>query len=151
MKNIPEEAWLTSANEWVAIFEALNIPQTTDYNYNQPDAPRILTVCRGGNCRSAAVGFLLKYKYRLDAMPISIEKNNLRTWAVMLEWADEVMLLERRHHEEFLKMYPGPRPVSLLDLGNHEAFRANPYDLDFLRRIDPLLQQHLRKRGLLCI
>lgn len=138
--------WLTSDNAWVEIFEALGIEQTHHYNENPVTARRILVVCRGGNCRSVAVGFLLKYKYKHDAMSISLEKNSPGTWHIMSGWAEEILTLQQQHYDELVKMGPTgmiPKKLRLLDLGDMERLRAHPFEIGFLKRVDKLLGQHL--------
>ena len=140
--NDPEA--LTSRNEWNAIFDALGIPKTVNYNRNPRTAPRYLVVCRGGNCRSVAVGFLLKYKYFADALSISLEKNGQSAWETLLDWADVVLTLQQEHFEEVTEYRPSfAHKVKLLDLHATERFRVNPYDLEFLREVDDLLQRIL--------
>jgi hypothetical protein len=136
MKDIAE--FISDANEWCAIFDALEIPKTADYNFNPTGAERWLVICRGGNTRSVAVAMLLKYKYNKDALTASIEKNSLSTLYMLAGWADRVLVMEDRHYE-FMRVIE-PR-TELLDLTRVARLRSHPYDIPFLLEIDKKLKE----------
>lgn len=59
-----------------------------------PSRPRrFLCVCRGGNVRSVALAYLLKYGHGQDAMAVSAECNTADTLQMLCNWADYVILL----------------------------------------------------------
>jgi len=63
---------------------------------------KVLTICQGGNCRSVCLGFVLKYKYNIDAVAASWEKNTKRTLDMLCEWADKIIFVEA----QFIKYVP---------------------------------------------
>jgi hypothetical protein len=56
---------------------------------------RVLGVCQGGNVRSVALGYILKYGYDVDGIARSWERNTLETIALLGDWADRICVLER--------------------------------------------------------
>jgi predicted protein tyrosine phosphatase len=55
---------------------------------------KVLTVCQGGNSRSVGCGFLLKYKYGIDAIACGWEGNKPETVEFLCEWADIIMIMQ---------------------------------------------------------
>jgi hypothetical protein len=135
------EEFLTTKNEWVNIFRALGIEETVDYNPNPANCERVLCVCRGGNCRSVAVAFLLKYKYKKNALAFSLEKNDDVLLRMLTKsWAEKVIVTEPDHWEEYYTRAPwGPHPI-LVDLLGVSRWRGKPFEVDFLLQVDKLLQ-----------
>ena len=135
--------FLTDKNEWVTIFRALGIPETIDYNLNSDNAKRVLCICRGGNCRSVALAFLLKYKYMCDAVSASLEKNNSPLLLTLANWADSIIVTESTHLiEARMRLANYHRKIFLLDLTGAARLRAHPFDIDFLKLADDYLGNH---------
>jgi len=138
--------FLTHKNEWLRIFQELNIPQSTDFNPNPPGAERILVICRGGNTRSVAVAMLLKYKYMKNALTASLEKNDKFTLEMLLRWSNRVIVTEIHHEKIIVGMFPhrwlySNNNLHLIDLGEHRRLITHPYDLTLLKEIDLKLQE----------
>jgi hypothetical protein len=131
--------FLSSKNAWLEIFDALEIPKTVDYLHNLPTAERWLCACRGGNTRSAAVAFLLKYKYMKDALTVSLEKNSPSTLNMLLTWAQRVVVTEPGHMKELGTLVH----ADLIDLTTTARLRAHPYEIPFLLEIDKKLKEIL--------
>ncbi len=136
--------FMSDANEWVAIFDALDIPKTADYNFNPVDAEKWLVICRGGNTRSVAVAMLLKYKYQKDALTASIEKNSHYTLCMLTQWADHILVMEDRHYDYIWAL---DQRVKLLDLTRVARLRSHPYDIPFLLEIDKKLKEIINEKA----
>lgn len=139
-----DSEFLTHKNEWLKIFQELNIPQSTEFNPNPPGAERILVICRGGNTRSVAVAMLLKYKYMKNALTASLEKNDDETLQMLYNWADRIIVTEEDHRIRALLKFAGLSGedyLHLVDLGAHRRLVTHPYDLTLLREIDFKLQE----------
>lgn len=59
-------------------------------------------MCQGGNSRSVALGFLMKYRYGEDALACSWEKNSPETLKMLFKWADRIIVMQ----EIFRKYVP---------------------------------------------
>lgn len=59
---------------------------------------RILCACAGGNCRSVTLATLLKYNFRpsegADALAVALEKNSEYTISVLLDWAEQIIVVD---------------------------------------------------------
>lgn len=55
---------------------------------------KVLCMCQGGNSRSVALGFLMKYRYGEDALACSWEKNTPETLKMLFEWADRIFVMQ---------------------------------------------------------
>ena len=142
IQDTPE--FLSDKNQWVEIFDALEIPKSMNYNHNSEGAEKWLVVCRGGNTRSTAIALLLKYKYGKDALAASIEKNTRQTLYMLTSWADKILVTEPDHYE-FIRQFT-PR-VRLLSLDRVERLRAHPYEIEFLKQIDAKLKYFLEEKS----
>jgi len=77
---------------------------------------RILCMCEGGNVRSVACAYVLKYKYGQDALAISSRKNNLETHQLLWGWADRIIVMQPefknyilpKHHHKVMIYDVGP-------------------------------------------
>ena len=89
---------------WKPIFEACGVTPDPwdDPRFLPAGAKRVLALCRGGNSRSVACAFLLKYKYNLDALACGWEKNTKWTISCLCNWANMVIVME----EDYLKYLP---------------------------------------------
>jgi hypothetical protein len=121
--------------QWTEIFTKFAIPTSPETKHNPPGARRILVACRGGNVRSVAVAFLLKYKYSCDALAASFEKNDALTLALLMEWAETVIVTEGEHVRLVKEAYRDK--VQLVDIGPDRW--ANPFDHELLATADSAL------------
>lgn len=55
---------------------------------------RILTVCHGGNFRSVALSYVLKWNHGKEALPIGLDVAEPETLAHMCQWADRIIVVE---------------------------------------------------------
>lgn len=76
---------------------------------------KILCMCQGGNSRSVALGFLMKYRYGEDALACSWEKNSPDTLKMLFEWADKIIVLQAH----FVQYIPAEyhAKVGVVDVG----------------------------------
>jgi hypothetical protein len=141
-----DNKFLTDENNWVAVFDAFGIEKSAAFTLN-PSGPRVLTLCRGGNTRSAAIAFLLKYKYKLDALAASLEKNSALTLELLGVWADYILVTELPHYHDLCLAVPSIRgKLHLLDLGLQASFRVNPYEIEWLKQVDATLRPWVEER-----
>ncbi len=77
---------------------------------------KVLCMCQGGNSRSVALGFLMKYRYGEDALACSWEKNSPETLKMLFEWADRIFVMQEifrqyvpvEYHEKLYVTDVGP-------------------------------------------
>ena len=77
---------------------------------------KVLCLCQGGNVRSVALAYLLKYGADTDALACSWQKNTPETIQMLCEWADAIALLESsfkvhvptRYHDKIAIFDVGP-------------------------------------------
>jgi hypothetical protein len=76
---------------------------------------KILCMCQGGNSRSVALGFLMKYRYGEDALACSWEKNSAETLKMLFDWADKIIILQAH----FIQYVPAEyhEKVGVVDVG----------------------------------
>ena len=76
---------------------------------------KIVTLCQGGNSRSVALGFVLKYYYGQDVLACSWEKNTEETKSMLFAWADRILIMET----SFLQYVPTEfqKKVGIYDVG----------------------------------
>ena len=79
------------------------------------DRRRAVTLCQGGNVRSVALGYILKYGQNVDCVALSWEKNSPETLAMMFDWADEIYVMQ----DEFKKYVPEKfsEKLTVVDVG----------------------------------
>jgi predicted protein tyrosine phosphatase len=73
-------------------------------------------MCQGGNVRSVAIGYVLKYQYGIDAIACSWEANTQETRDMLCNWADSVIVMEasfaqyipQKYHSKLQVMDVGP-------------------------------------------
>ncbi|MFH1482490.1 MAG: hypothetical protein ABIE46_03150 [Patescibacteria group bacterium] len=98
---------------------------------------KILTMCQGGNSRSVAMAFLLKYKYNIDAIACSWEKNSSETLRMLFEWADNILIME----SDFEKYIPTEykHKIIITDVGYDQWFSIRK---DLIELCDILLESY---------
>lgn len=138
------EEFLSTKNNWVEIFDALDIPKSAGYVHPPEGAEKWLVACRGGNTRSTAIALLLKYKYGKDALAASIEKNTRTTLYMLTSWADKVLVTEPDHYE-FMRQFT-PR-VRMMHLDRVARLRAHPYKIEFLKQVDAKLKFFMEEQS----
>ena len=100
-------------------------------------------ICRGGNIRSVAVAFLLKYKYSCDALAASFEKNDPSTLRMLVSWAQSIIVTEQGH----LSLVPPEfaQKIQLVDIGRDVW--AQPLDHDLLDKADTAFKGSLAAKA----
>ena len=73
---------------------------------------RILCICQKGNFRSVALAYILKKKYKCDAIAIGAHTASKETMAMLSDWADRIVLTSSRYlsyvpyrHKDKLKLW----------------------------------------------
>lgn len=102
---------------------------------------RVVCLCQGGNSRSAACGYVLKYKYGMDALAASWEKNSIETLIMLFEWADRIIIMQS---PEFLQYVPEEfrSKTIAINVGPDRWF--NSLHPELVTLIDNLLQPFLQ-------
>jgi predicted protein tyrosine phosphatase len=128
---------------WDHIFREFKIPMSTKYVGFSKRGPqdRVLCICRGGNTRSIAASFLLKYKYGCEALAIGMEKTTPETLSLLLQWSTAVLVFDKEAHRRIMMVrgWQHVRTFHFVPLG-HDVW-TNPLDMDLLRKCDEYLRQ----------
>ena len=66
---------------------------------------KILTVCQRGNSRSNSLAYILKDGYGMDAIAIGLESNGEEAKNFLYEWADRIILVDKRFIEKIPEKY----------------------------------------------
>ena len=96
---------------------------------------RVLTMCQGGNSRSVGCGYLLKYKYNMDAIACSWEKNTADTIKMLCEWADAIITMEASFYSYIPEEYR--KKLFIVDVGPDRW--ANSLHPDLIATIEKIL------------
>lgn len=96
---------------------------------------KVLTMCQGGNSRSVGMAFLLKYKYNIDAIACSWEKNSPETLKMLFEWADNILIMESNFEKYIPNEYK--HKIRITDVGEDVWFSIRK---DLIELCDQLLE-----------
>lgn len=66
---------------------------------------KILCLCSAGAVRSVTLAFVLKYKYKHDALAASMDKNSESTLKMLYEWADLIIAVTEGLHDSIPMEY----------------------------------------------
>lgn len=102
---------------------------------------KILTVCQGGNSRSVACAYLLKYEYSIDALAIGWEKNSVDTLSMLCTWADKVIIMQAEFEQFIPTAYK--EKIEIIDVGPDVWF--NGLHPELINIIGPKLDLLLEK------
>jgi hypothetical protein len=104
---------------------------------------KIVCLCQGGNSRSVALAYLLKYHYKVDALACGWEKNEANTLIMLYEWADVICILQK----EFIIYVPEKfhGKVDIFDVGPDVWF--NGLHPDLLNKLQEMMVEKLEKKG----
>lgn len=86
------------------------------------DKAKALTICQGGNSRSVALAYVLKYKYGVDALACSWEQNSPATIKMLCEWADVVFVMQPKFIDAVDSEYRAK--VKVIDVGEDRWFNG---------------------------
>jgi len=98
---------------------------------------KILCLCEGGNVRSVACSYLLKYMHGQDALAASIAKNSAATLIMLCEWADKIIVMERMMKVMIIGRFQ--EKVSVYDVGPDRW--GNAFHPQLIEQIEMLIQQ----------
>ena len=129
--------WEEKNIKWKPIFESVGIPPGTVLDFVKDGAMKVLTMCQGGNSRSVAAGFLLKYKYNIDAIACSWEKNSPSTLKMLMEWADKIIVMQEHMRQYVLPEYQ--QKIIVIDVG--PDIWCNGLHTELLQKVDSHLIQ----------
>ncbi len=98
-------------------------------------------MCQGGNSRSVALAYLLKYKYGVDALACSWEKNSEATRRMLFGWADKIFIMQAH----FLEHVPAEfrTKTQVIDVGPDVWF--NGLDPELVALCDELLNSKAKE------
>ncbi len=101
---------------------------------------KILTMCAGGNVRSVALKYLLKYKYGHEALCCGQDANSAETIDMLCSWADYVIVLT----QEYEKFVPEKYKNKLLcyDVG------PDRFGYAFHPELGMILMEMIEKHGI---
>lgn len=79
-------------------------------------------MCQGGNSRSVALGYVLKYELGIDALACSWEKNTPETRDMLCRWADRIIVMQSMFVDKVpLEFY---EKVTVYDVGEDRWFNS---------------------------
>jgi predicted protein tyrosine phosphatase len=76
---------------------------------------RVICVCQGGNSRSVACAYVLKYEFGIDALACSWEKNSPETMALLFRWATIIIVMQAEFKPKIPARFHGK--VLIIDVG----------------------------------
>jgi hypothetical protein len=106
---------------------------------------KALCICQGGNSRSVALAYLLKYYYDVDALACSWEKNTSETIAMLCDWAETIFVMQPEFREFVPEQYRGK--IQVVDVGEDRWFNGFPELLDLCSELLQRLSQGLNSAG----
>jgi len=98
---------------------------------------KALCICQGGNSRSVALAYLLKYRYDVDALACSWEKNTTDTIAMLCNWSETIFIMQPAFREFVPEQYRAK--IQVIDVGEDRWF--NGLDPELLELCGELLQR----------
>ena len=98
---------------------------------------KFLCICQGGNSRSVALSFVIKYGTKHEALAASWEKNSPETFKMLFEWADNIFVLQ----EKFRRYVPVELWKKLLVLDVGEDRWCNGLHPELLKLCQYLLER----------
>src|SRR5690349_5407256 len=97
---------------------------------------KVVCMCQGGNSRSVAAAFVLKYGYNVDALSLSWEKNSVETKLMLFEWADRIIIMQTCMKERVPQQYWNK--LVILDVG--EDVWCNGLHPALVAKVDEMLK-----------
>lgn len=100
---------------------------------------KMVCMCQGGNSRSVACAFLMKYEYGHDALSLSWQANSDETKNMLFDWADAIIVMT----EDFTQYVPTKywAKLAVVDVG--DDIWGNGLHPDLLNKIRGLLKNGL--------
>lgn len=75
---------------------------------------RFLCVCEGGNTRSVAMAYTLKYNFNQEAVPVSYVKCSQESLDYFSKWADKIIVMQPQFSDKFEKW---KKKLVVIDVG----------------------------------
>jgi len=99
---------------------------------------KILCVCQGGNSRSVHLAYLLKDRYRFDALACGWEGNAEDTLMYLCKWAEVIIVVQPMFVEKISEKFR--EKVIVMDCGEDRYFNPN---LELLDIFGKLISEHV--------
>lgn len=108
---------------------------------------KALCICQGGNSRSVACAYLLKYHCGVDALSSSVEKNAPETFSMLFAWADIIITMQPEFGANVPVEYQ--EKVYCCDVGPDVWFNGlNPELINLcLEKMRPLIANYPDREG----
>ena len=98
---------------------------------SQGEYKKVLCVCSGGLLRSPTAAWVLSnppYNFNTRCAGIDDKYALIQVDSLLIEWADEIVCMERKHHKQIEKKfegheYLGPKKVICLGLSDDYLYR----------------------------
>lgn len=83
---------------------------------------KAVCICQGGNCRSVACAYVLKYFFECDALSCSAEQQTPETIRMLCDWSDYVIVMQ----PEFRSVVPVEftEKIRVVDVGADRWFNG---------------------------
>ena len=98
---------------------------------------KLLCLCQGGNSRSVALAYLLKFRYGHDALACGWQGNDPPTRNLLYRWADRIFVLQSIFLQYVPKRYR--KKVTIYDVG--PDVWCNGLHPELLEKCDQLIRQ----------
>ncbi len=99
---------------------------------------KIVTMCQGGNSRSVACAYLLKYHYGCDALSSSWECNSPETLEMLFRWADRIVVMQEHFRSYVPQQYSAK--IIVIDVGEDVWF--NGLHPELIKKCNDLLTKY---------
>lgn len=99
---------------------------------------KVLCICQGGNSRSVACAYVLKYFFNQDALACSQEKNTPETIEMLCSWADHICVMQPQFGEVVPEKYR--EKVTVIDVG--PDVWCNGLHPDLVNKVGMLLDEN---------
>lgn len=116
-------------------------PQDEPSQQLPPNAPRFLTVCEGGNCRSVSLAMMLKATKKYDAIACSWKDISETTFDMLAAWAHRIIVMEGYMLDKIPERHRDK--VMVLDVG--EDRWCNPFHPELTTKIAFLMNEQNKR------
>lgn len=82
-------------------------------------------MCRGGNSRSVIMAYLLKQKYKVDALTCGYRFNSEETKKMLFTWADHIIVMTSAMLSKVPQEFR--HKVLIMDVGSDIWFKPSPH------------------------
>jgi len=99
---------------------------------------KILCICQKGNSRSVGFAWLLKMKYRVDALACGFKTQSDLTKNMLYEWADYIILMAPQYRDLIPMQYS--EKLLVLNVGHDTYFKG--IDESLVEQCEKFLSLH---------